>query len=74
MPKRFPAIEFIAKRGRMIAIVVAILPAIAAVILFAQHGSALQLAAGLAGAAVLYAFLRLGVELIEVIAETLLPR
>lgn len=74
MPKRFPAIELVAKRGRMIAIIIAILAAIVAVICFVQHGSALQLLVGLAGAAVLYGLLRLGVELIEVIAETLLPR
>lgn len=74
MPKRFPAIEFVAKRGRIVVAVVALLFAIAAAISFGRHGGMVPLLAGLGGAAVLYALLRLGVELVEVIAETLLPR
>ena len=74
MPKRFPAIELVAKHGRTLAIVLACLPALAAVITFTQHGSTARLMGGLVGAVILYAALRLAVELIEVIAETLLPR
>jgi len=74
MPSRFPAIELIAKRGRTIAAGIAVLAAVAAIISFVLNGSTLQLVGGLVGAAVLYALLRLAVELIEVIAETLLPR
>ena len=74
MPKRFPAIELVAKRGRIIAAIVASLSAITAIISFTVYGGVLELCAGMIGAAVFYALLRLGVELVEVIAETLLPR
>lgn len=74
MPKRFPAIQLVAKHGRVAAIAIACLPAVGAIFRFVQHGSATRLLGGLVIAAVFYAVLRLAVELIEVIAETLLPR
>lgn len=72
--KRYPAIEFAARFGRRIALVGAILFALASILCALQVGSILSLAIGIPVALVLFGLLRLGAEMIEVVADTLLPR
>jgi membrane-associated PAP2 superfamily phosphatase len=74
MAKRFPFIEFVAHHGRRSALIAAGLSGLGALACFAQGGRAAVLVVGVIVSIVLYAGLRLGAELIEVIAETLLPR
>lgn len=72
--KRYPAIEFAARHGRRIAVVGALLFALGSVVCVLRGGPVLALAIGLPAALALFALLRLGAEMIEVIADTLLPR
>lgn len=74
MVKRYPAIEFAARHGRRIALAAGVLAALGSIAAFAMGGSPAQLAWGLIGAVVVFAGLRVGAEMIEVIADTLLPR
>jgi uncharacterized membrane protein YeaQ/YmgE (transglycosylase-associated protein family) len=74
--KRYRAIELVARRGRLAALIVAVIVGVAAVSMatFCARGATPWMVAGLIGAVLTYAVLRIGAEVIEVIAETLLPR
>lgn len=72
--KRYPLIELMAARGRKIALGIASLIVFLAIARAAFDHDVNALAWSLLGAAVGYVGLRLLAELIEVIADTLLPR
>jgi hypothetical protein len=73
--KRYPFIEFMAAKGRRLATVVGLLIAIVAIATFVLIGPSLWVPLGMAGlAAISYLVIRLVSELIEVIADTLMPR
>ncbi|MGE0384144.1 MAG: hypothetical protein AB7Q97_05390 [Gammaproteobacteria bacterium] len=74
MVKRYPAIELVARHGRTGALVLGLLSAAGAIGGFLMTHAPGRLIGGLLSAAVLYGLLRVGAELVEVIAETLLPR
>jgi hypothetical protein len=72
--KRYPMIELMASRGRKIALVIGALIAFMAIVRVAfDHNFAAFAWTGL-GAGFCYVAVRLLAELIEVIADTLLPR
>lgn len=75
MTKTYPAVVLMANHGRRIALAAAAFIALLAVALFlvALIGP-VGLAAGVVAAGVVWAGLRLFAELVEVVAETLLPR
>lgn len=72
--KTYPAVVFVSRHGRKLALVVAILLAIASVACFAAGCGIAGLVGGLVLAGIAWAALRIFAELVEVIAETLLPR
>jgi len=74
MVKTYPAVLLMAGHGRRIALVVGLLVAVLALGLFAAGFGPVLLVAGLVAAGVAWAGLRLAAELVEVVAETLLPR
>lgn len=74
MVKTYPAVLLMAGQGRRIALAAGVVVALLALVLFALGGGPLTLAMGLLAAAVVWAGLRLAAELVEVVAETLLPR
>jgi hypothetical protein len=74
MIKRYPAIELAARHGRKIALIIGVLAALASIASFLANGSAGRLAWGLILSGGLFVALRIGAEMIEVIADTLLPR
>lgn len=72
--KRYPLIELMATRGRKIAIVIALVMAFIAIARSMFDHDLILLGWSIFGAAVCYVGVRLLAELIEVIADTLLPR
>ena len=72
--KSYPAIEAVVRHGQRLAVVGAVLVAGFSVASYAAGGSLLQLAAGLVAAAATYGVLKVAVELVEVVADTLLPK
>jgi hypothetical protein len=74
MPKTYPAVLFMANRGRRLALAVGVVVALVAAALFATTGQIPLFAGGCVLALVVWAALRLMAEIVEVIAETLLPR
>ena len=74
MPKTYPAVQLVARHGRQLALVVGAVVAIAAVMALLFQGAVTVGIAGLVAAAAVWGFLRLLAEMVEVVAETLLPR
>ena len=74
MPKSYPAVVFMATHGRRIALAIGILLGLTALACALLGGGWVGVVAGLGGAVVAWAVVRLGAELVEVVAETLLPR
>lgn len=75
MTKTFPAVTLIAAKGRTLSIAAGVLIALLSVGLFAVTAVGVPgLVAGVVAAVVVWAGLRLLSELVEVVAETLLPR
>ena len=74
MVKTYPAVILMAGHGRRIALAAGVVVALLALALFAIGSGPVALVAGLIAAAVVWAGLRLAAELVEVVAETLLPR
>ena len=74
MVKTYPAVLLMASHGRRIAIAAGIVLALLALVLFGVGRQPVTLVVGLSVALVVWAALRLAAELIEVVAETLLPR
>lgn len=72
--KRYPLIELMAARGRRIAIGIGLLVALVGILRAGWERDAGLLAWFLLSAAICYIGVRLLAELIEVIADTLLPR
>jgi hypothetical protein len=74
MVKTYPAVLLMASHGRRIAIGAGVALALLALVLFGVGRQPVTLVVGLLVALVVWAALRLAAELIEVVAETLLPR
>jgi len=72
--KRYPFIELVAQHGRRLSLAISAVAALLAVGLLVMGDSVVAGVAGLVGAAVLYPLVRLLSELIEIIADTLMPR
>ncbi|WP_371439425.1 MULTISPECIES: hypothetical protein [Polaromonas] len=72
--KRYPAIEIVVKHGHRLAMATAILISVFSYANFGVSGSYLQLVAGMVLAVVTYGLLRVGAEIVEVVADTLLPK
>jgi len=74
MVKTYPAVLVMANHGRRIAIAAGVVLALLALVLFGVGREPVTLVVGLSAALVVWAGLRLVSELVEVVAETLLPR
>lgn len=74
MVKTYPAVLVMANHGRRIALAAGVVLALIALALFGFGRNPATLAVGLVVAVVVWAGLRLAAELVEVVAETLLPR
>jgi hypothetical protein len=74
MPKTYPAVELTARHGRKASVGIGVVLALLAIGLYAAGGSLPALACGLVLAGAAWALARLGAEIVEVVAETLLPR
>ena len=74
MQQRYPAVRFVVQRGALIAWVIPAVIAIAGLFGFALEWGLWTSGGLVAGAAVLFCVLRVVVELIQIIAETLLPQ
>ena len=72
--KRFYAINLLTRHGHILPGIGAAVFILAGVVLFALYQSALWLLAGIVLALPAFAVLRLAVEVIDLISETLLPR
>jgi len=72
--KHYPWIEFLARHGRRVAIGVATLAAAVGAYGFFRTGIPEYLVGSVLGAFAAYALVRVLAELVEVIADTLLPR
>ncbi len=75
MVKTYPAVTLIATKGRRLAIAAGVVIALASLaVFFAALVGPAGLIAGLVASGTVWAGLRLLAELVEVVAETLLPR
>jgi len=72
---RYPAIEFVALHGRKIAVAVGALAALLAAlhVTLSGFGSVATVMAGVVAGAAGWALARVGAEIVELIAETLMP-
>lgn len=74
MQQRYPAVRFVVRHGALIAWVVPVLVAVAGLLGSVLCGNAWLAAGAVVGAAILFCVLRVVVELVQIIAETLLPQ
>ncbi len=72
--KTYPAIALVARHGRRAAIPIGVLVSLIALISAWNAGGVLPLALASAAGVIAWAIARLLAELVEVIADTLLPR
>jgi hypothetical protein len=72
---RYPAIEFVALHGRKLAVAVGALAALLAAlhVTLSGFGPAATVVAGVVSGAAGWALARVGAEIVELIAETLMP-
>ncbi len=70
----YPNIDFLLKQRRWLVPLIALLPLIAAIVAFSSGVTFWVLAGGVVASAVLYLLLRAFVELLQVIADFILPR
>ncbi len=74
MIKKYPAVVFVARYGRMGSLALGILAGVYSLADFAMHSDWIDLVFNLIGSAILWGCVRLAVEIVEVVADTLLPR
>lgn len=74
MIKKYPAVVFIARYGRTGSLVLSILAGVYSLSEYAMHPDWIYLLLNLIASAVLWGCARLAVEIVEVVADTLLPR
>jgi len=72
--KRYPWLEVAVRHGRPASAALGLAAALAAIACFVQTRSTATLVAGLAGAAVCYVALRILVDVLDLVADTLLPK
>jgi hypothetical protein len=72
--KRYPAIEIVVRYGRLLSVVAGVAFAMLAMVGYLSTGSTLGLAVGMVGAFLGYVIFRVGAELVEVVADTLMPK
>jgi hypothetical protein len=74
MIKKYPAVVFIARYGRAGSLALGILAGVYSLTEYAMHPDWIHLLLNLIASAVLWGCARLAVEIVEVVADTLLPR
>ena len=74
MIKKYPAVVFIARYGRTGSLALGILAGVYSFTEYAMHPGWIHLLLNLIASAVLWGCARLAVEIVEVVADTLLPR
>jgi len=74
MQQRYPAVRIVVQHGALLAFLIPALVAIAGLASFALHWSPWLSGGLIAGAAALFCVMRVVVELVQIIAETLLPQ
>lgn len=74
MQRKYPAVRFVVQHGALLAWIIPAVVALAGVLGVALHGNAWVAAGTILGAAALFCVLRVVVELVQIIAETLLPQ
>jgi predicted PurR-regulated permease PerM len=74
MTKTYPAVTFIAQHGRRLAVTLAVVLLLATIGLWLMTSNPVGLLIGVPVAITLWAVVRVASEVIEVVAETLLPR
>lgn len=71
---RYPTVQFLVKHGNRFALTLALLVILFGIALSWLNTSWIILAGGVVGGAVLYVILRSYVELVQIIADMLLPK
>ncbi|MCL4711965.1 MAG: hypothetical protein KJZ73_12045 [Pseudorhodoplanes sp.] len=74
MQQRYPAVQIVVQHGALLAWLIPALVAVAGIAGFALHWSPWLSGVSIVGAAVLFCVMRVVVELVQIIAETLLPQ
>jgi hypothetical protein len=74
MIKKYPAVVFVACNGRMGSVALGTLACLYSFADFANHPDWIDLVFNLISAAIFWGCIRLAVEIVEVVADTLLPR
>lgn len=72
--KKYPCIQLLLNRGNLIFLLISLLPFLGSVLVFQTSYSYFHLGAGLVLSAVIYLILRAFLELIQIIADFILPR
>lgn len=72
--KTYPAIEFVARRGRLLALIAGLSCLVLAMVMAITWASPWPFIFGIVASGCLWALVRVGAELVEVVSETLLPR
>jgi len=74
MQQAYPAVRFVVKHGALVAWIIPAVVALAGLVSFVLAWNGWVAAGMVAGAALLFCVLRVFVELVQIIAETLLPQ
>lgn len=74
MQQKYPAVRLVVRHGERLAWIVPLLVAAAGLLCASLQSNAWLAAGVIAGALVLFCVLRVVVELVQIIAETLLPQ
>lgn len=72
--KRYPWLEAAVRHGRPASAALSLVAAAATVLCFVQTRSVAALVAGLAGTVICYVALRILVDVLDLVADTLLPK
>jgi hypothetical protein len=74
MREPYPAVRFVVRHGALLAWAIPAVVVVAGLSCLAQHWNTWLAVGTVAGAAALFCVLRVVVELVQIIAETLLPQ
>lgn len=74
MPQRYPAVRFVVRHGSSLSWIIPAVLAIAGLLTLSPQWNPWLAGVTIVGAAILFCVLRVIVELVQIIAETLLPQ
>ena len=74
MQQQYPAVRFVVRHGALLSWIIPGVVAIVGLLCIPLHGNLWLVAGTIASAAILFCVLRVFVELVQIIAETLLPQ